>query len=150
MCVPCRKQRQKPLYGKSEKNISKTCVLGVISSKAFPRSLLFPTPDVPSDAAGCYPYVHELLPALSHLVGCSRVDPLRITVRQTPIFQGLPTLGTCDSLSNRVIAIILAHLLTRGDMKNTRERLQTIRATEMAPLRKKCKKHHFSHFRGTY
>ena len=137
MCVPSRKQRQKPLYDESDKNNSKNCILGVISGKAFSRSLPFPTRGVPSDAAGCYPYVHELLPALSHLVGCARVAPLRIMVRQTPIFQGLPTLDTCKSLSTRVIPIILAHFPTHGDMDNTRERLQTIRATEMATPRKK-------------
>ena len=116
--------------------------------QAFPRSLLFPTPGVPLDDARCYPYVHELLPALSHPVGCGRVAPLRITVRQTPIFQGLPTFTTCKSLSNRVISIILAHFPTRGDIENTRERLETTRATEMAPPRKKCKKAPFFRILG--
>ena len=131
-----------------KKIIPKTC-FSATSEKAFARSLLLPTPGVRSDAAGCYPYVHELLPALSHLVGCARVAPLRIMVRQTPIFQGLPTLDTCKLLSTRVIPVILAHFPTHGDMENTRERLQTTRATEMVPPRKKCKKRHFSHFGGT-
>ena len=132
-----------------KKKIQKTC-FSATSEKAFARSLLLPTPGVRSDAAGCYSYVHELLPALSHPVGCGRVAPLRITVRQTPIFQGRPTLDTCNSFSNRVVPIILAHFSTRGDMENTRERLETTRATEMAPPRKKCQKTPFSHFSGTY
>ena len=150
MCVPCRKQPQKPLCGTSEKNNPRKRVFSAISEKAFARSLLLPTPGVRSDAAGCYPYVHELLPALSHPVGCGIVAPLRITVRQTAIFQGLPTLDTCNSWSHRVIPIILAHFPTRGDMENTRERLETTRATEMPPPRKKAKKYNFSHFGGTY
>ena len=63
-------------------------------------------------------------------------------------FSRTANLNTCKSLSNRVISIIWAHFPTRGDMENTRERLETTRATEMARPRKNSKKAQFFSFWG--